>query len=219
MIQRDRHAEVMAVLALIACTLEKMAKEIRNMQRPEIGELSEPYESKQVGSSTMPHKRNPHKSERICSLARILRANVLVALENISLEHERDLTNSANERYIFPSSFITLDYMLKQTQYILWGLQINKEQISHNLELTKGLFLAERVMITLTKKGMGRQEAHELVRVCSQEAYSKGIHLQKVLEANKECKKLLSLHELKELFDPSTYIGQAEKLVEKSVKE
>ncbi len=216
-IQRDRHAEVIMLLALIGCTLEKIAKEIRNLQRSEIGEVAEPYAEKQVGSSTMPQKRNPHKSERICSLARILRANVQVALENIPLEHERDLTNSANERYIFPSSFITLDYMLLQTSFILENLYISPENIRKNLELSGGLFLAERVMIELTKKGMGRQDAHELVRTCSQEAYEKKVHLLRVLEANPKCKGLLSPQELKAIFDPSTYIGKAEEIVDRAV--
>ncbi|MEM2963538.1 MAG: adenylosuccinate lyase [Candidatus Anstonellales archaeon] len=216
-IQRDSHSEVLFVLALIGTTLEKIAKEIRNLQRTEIGEVLEPFSEKQVGSSTMPQKRNPHKSERICSLARILRANLQVALENVPLEHERDLTNSANERYIFPSSFITLDYMLLQMCSILEGLQINVDAINRNLELTRGLFLAERVMMALTKKGMGRQEAHELVRKCAQEAYKKNIHLKTALEADPKCMELLSSSELSSLFDPSTYIGKAEEIIDKAL--
>lgn len=214
-IQRDRHAEVMCVLALTAALLEKIAKELRNLQRSEILEVSESFGKKQVGSSTMPHKRNPHKSERICSLARVVRANVQVALENIPLEHERDLTNSANERVIFPESFIATDYMAKQMTAILSNLEFFPENIKKNLELSKGLIMAERLMIELTKKGMGRQEAHELVRGMAQEAFKSGRHLRDVvLEKN-----IISEKEADEIFSPETYIGDAEKIVENVLKD
>ena len=125
-------------LALVAATMEKIAKEIRNLQRTEIMELAEPFGSKQVGSSTMPQKRNPHRCERVCSLARLVRSCVPVALENISLEHERDLTNSANERFIFSESFIVTDYMLLEMNGILAGLHFFPENIERNLQLTGG---------------------------------------------------------------------------------
>jgi len=214
-IQRDRHAEVMCVLALIAASLEKIAKEIRNLQRSEILELSEPFGEKQVGSSTMPQKRNPHKCERVCSLARIVRANVQVALENIPLEHERDLTNSANERVIFSTSFIATDYMVKQMTAILSGLEFFHENIKRNLELTNGLVMAERLMIELTKKGMGRQEAHELVRKIAQEAFRKKIHLKNIAVE----KGIISEKEAERIFNPETYIGEAEKIVKNAVKD
>jgi adenylosuccinate lyase len=197
--------------------MEKIAKEVRNLQRTEILEISEPFGKKQVGSSTMPHKRNPHKCERICSLARLLRANVLTGLENIALEHERDLTNSANERYIFPESFITLDYMLGQMQTVLGGLLFFPENIKKNLLLTKGLIMAERVMMALVEKGMGRQRAHELVMEASMLAFREKVHLKDVLGKEKEVKKLLSRKELALLFDESTYIGEAERIVESAV--
>ncbi len=212
-IQRDRHAEILCLLALMAGTCEKIAKEIRNLSRPEMGEIAEPFGKKQVGSSTMPHKRNPHKSERICSLARLVRANVQTALENIPLEHERDLTNSANERFIFPESFIVTDYMLKQLNSVLEGLRFFPENIRRNLELTKGLIMAERVMLALTEKGVGRQEAHEEVRGLSQKAFAEGKSLRETLEAGPLGKKFTK-KELDALFDPSTYTGDAEKIVE-----
>ncbi len=215
-LQRDRHAEVLCALALIAALMEKMAREIRNLQRTEIGEVAEPFASRQVGSSTMPHKRNPHKSERVCSLARLVRANVLTAMENIALEHERDLTNSANERAIFPESFVAVDYMVLEMDRILSGLVFYPENIRRNLEMTRGLIMAERVMIYLTdKKGMGRQDAHELVRTLAQEAFEGGRHLKDLLLE----KKVLNREEAAELFDYSTYIGQAEKIVEEAVKD
>lgn len=216
-IQRDRHAEVLCALAITAGTLEKMAKEIRNLSRPEMGEISEPFGKKQVGSSTMPHKRNPHKSERICSLARIVRANVQTALENIPLEHERDLTNSANERFIFPESFVITDYMAKQMSSILEGLEFYPENIKRNLELTKGLVMAERVMMALVEKGMGRQEAHELVRELAQKAFRERKSLKEALGKSPEGKKFTQ-KEIDGLFDPSTYLGMAGSIVDSALE-
>jgi adenylosuccinate lyase len=212
-IQRDRHAEVLCTLAIVSGTLEKMAKEIRNLSRPEMGEVSEPFAKKQVGSSTMPHKRNPHKSERICSLARIVRANVQTALENIPLEHERDLTNSANERFIFPESFIVTDYMAKQMCAILEGLEFYPENIKRNLELTRGLVMAERVMMALVENGVGRQEAHEAVRELAQKAFKEKKSLKEVLKESPLGKKF-SEKEMEALFDPATYLGKADEIVD-----
>ncbi|MEM4390091.1 MAG: adenylosuccinate lyase [Candidatus Micrarchaeia archaeon] len=212
-LQRDRHAEAIFLLALIAATLEKIAKEIRNLQRSEIMEVAEPFGRRQVGSSTMPQKRNPHRSERICSLARVVRANVLTALENIALEHERDLTNSASERLIFPESFILTDYMLKESIAILEGLEFFPENIKRNLESSKGLILAERVMIALAEKGMPRGRAHALLREASIRARNEGRHLKEVLAENAEVMRLLTARELEELFDYSTYIGKAREIV------
>ncbi len=216
-IQRDRHAQVMCAIAISAGTLEKIAKEIRNLSRPEMGEVSEPFGKKQVGSSTMPHKRNPHKSERICSLARVVRANVQTALENIPLEHERDLTNSANERFIFPESFIVTDYMAKQLTSVLEGLVFYPENIARNLELTGGLVMAERVMIALVQKGVGRQEAHEAIRELAQKAFREKRNLKEVLAEDKLGAKF-SKKELEDLFDPSTYLGMADKIVDGALK-
>ncbi len=213
-IQRDRHAEVLATVTLIASALDKIAKEIRNLQRSEILEVGEPFGKKQVGSSTMPNKRNPHKSERICSLARLVRANLLVAMENIPLEHERDLTNSANERIVFSQMFIATHYMLKQMHQILESLEFYPENMKANLEKTRGLIMAERVMIALSKKGMSRQEAHELVREAAQKAFTEGRHLK---EEIKKLKKF-SEKELNELFNYASYTGMAEKIVENAVK-
>ncbi len=217
-VQRDRHAQVVFTVALIAATLEKIAKEIRNLQRTEIMEVAEPFSAKQVGSSTMPQKRNPHKCERICSLARRVRGNVAVALENIPLEHERDLTNSANERFIFPESFILADYMLSEMNKVLSGLHFFPENIRRNLELSGGLILAERVMIALTEKGMGRQEAHELLRNCSMEAFNGKKPLLSVLLSNKAVIRLLPKTELERLFDYSTYIGEAQGIVGRAIQ-
>ncbi len=215
-VQRDRHAEVLCDLALVAALAEKIAKEIRNLQRTEILELSEGFSAKQVGSSTMPQKRNPHKSERVCSLARLVRANVNAAIENIALEHERDLTNSANERAIFSESFIATDYMILEITKILSGLVFYPENIKRNLELTKGLIMSERIMIYLVEnKVMGRQEAHELVRTLAQEAFAGKMHLKDLVVE----RKVLQPKVAEELFDYSTYIGHAKKIVEEAVKD
>ncbi|MCL6088788.1 MAG: lyase family protein, partial [Candidatus Marsarchaeota archaeon] len=216
-ITRDRHAELMFVLALIASSIEQVAQEIRNLQRSEINEVAEAFGAKQVGSSTMPQKRNPHKSERLCSLARVVRAQLPIALENIPSEHERDLTNSAAERYLFPTMFCTADFMLIELERILSGLQFNDAAIARNLALTQGGILAERVMMALASKGMGRQDAHELLRTSSHEAAAKNKPLAEVLRANPHVKRLLKGKELDALFDPSTYIGQAPEIVKRAV--
>jgi adenylosuccinate lyase len=218
-VQRDRHAQVIFALALTCSTLEKIAKEMRNLQRSEILEVAEPFGAKQVGSSTMPQKRNPHKSERVCSIARMVRGNVAVAMENIALEHERDLTNSANERFIFPDSFILTHYIIQEMNKIVGGLTFYPGNIEKNLNLTGGAVLSERVMIALTGKGMGRQEAHELMRTCNIEAFEGRKKLLDVLCARKEVVALIPKGELAHLFDPHTYIGEAKEIVEAAIKE
>lgn len=208
-LQRDRHAEVVFLLALIAASGEKIAKEIRNLQRTEIGEVCESFQQKQVGSSTMPQKRNPHKSERICSLARMIRAGVAPALENISLEHERDLTNSAAERIVFPEAFILTDYLLRQLNGVLKGLEIREEAVKRNLELTGGLIMSERLMIGLVERGLGRQQAHEILRLAAGEAYLGRRPLREVLLKDQQLAKLITPAELDQYLDPARYIGTA----------
>lgn len=208
-IQRDRHAEVVFLLALLASAGEKIALEIRNLQRTEIGEIYEPFSASQVGSSTMPQKRNPHKCERICSVSRIIRAQVAPAMENIPLEHERDLTNSAAERVIFPESFVLTDYLLRQLQAVLRGLTMDERRIRRNLELTGGLIMSERVMLGLTAHGLGRQEAHEILRQAAGAAFVSGRTLYEVLLENKQVTAVLSSRELEKLLDPAEYIGTA----------
>ncbi|MHA1334440.1 MAG: adenylosuccinate lyase [Promethearchaeota archaeon] len=208
-IQRDRHAEVITLTALIGQTLAKIAREQRILQRNEIAEMFEPFTSKQVGSSTMPHKRNPHKSERICSLARVLKSNVIVALDNMILEDERDLTNSASERVIFSENFIFLDFMIKQLTQILKGVEFNELNIEKNLNLTRGACLAEKIMVELVKRGIGRQEGHEILRRAAIQAREQDRFMEDVLMENKKIKEKFSEKELKELLDPHKYIGKA----------
>jgi adenylosuccinate lyase len=214
-VQRDRYAELLMLLALIAASCDKIAKEIRNLMRTEIGEVSEPFGEEQVGSSTMPHKRNPIESEKVCGLARAVKSNVFVALENVSLEHERDLTNSSCERVIIPESFILLDEILKTLKTVLKGLVLYPKRIKENLELTKGLNMAEAAMLALAAEGMPRQEAHRLIRKLSAEAYTKKKELSAVLKDSKEISKLLDMETIEEILAPEKYIGTAVEQVEK----
>jgi len=217
-IQRDRHAEVIFITALIGQTLAKIAKENRILQRSEISEMFEPFKNAQVGSSTMPHKRNPYKSERICSLARVLKSNVNVALDNIILEDERDMTNSASERVIFAENFILLDYMIKQLIQNLKGVEFNKKKIEENLNLTKGAYLTEKVMVQLVKRGIGRQESHEILRKASIKARKEDLDMKDILIENHEIKQKFLKEELADLFDPQKYLGKAVEQVDNLIK-
>ncbi|MHA1804909.1 MAG: adenylosuccinate lyase [Promethearchaeota archaeon] len=213
-IQRDRHAEVLFLTTLIGQTLAKIARQNRILQRNEIAEMFEPFKRKQVGSSTMPHKRNPHKSERICSLARILKSNMIVALDNMILEDERDLTNSASERVIFAENFVFLDFMLEELSKNMKNIELNQKNIKKNLNLTKGACMAERLMMELVKRGIGRQKGHELLRKAAIQARQEGKHMKEILHENEEIKKRFTIEELDELFDPHQYIGTAVSQVE-----
>jgi len=217
-IQRDRHAEVILLTSLIGQTLSKIAKEIRILQRNEIAEIFEPFKKNQVGSSTMPHKRNPHKSERICSLARVLKSNVIVALDNIILEDERDLTNSASERVIFAENFIFLDFMIKELTKNFKGLEFNEINIERNLNLTKGACLAEKVMVELVNRGIGRQDGHEILRQAAIQARNEDKYIKDLLSENTMILEKFSKEELENLLDPHKYIGLAVRQVENLVK-
>ena len=206
-VQRDRHAEVILLTALIGQTLAKIARENRILQRNEIAEMFEPFKKSQVGSSTMPHKRNPHKSERICSISRILKSNAIPALDNIILEDERDLTNSANERMIFAENFILLDYIINQLVSHFQGVEFDEKKIEENLNLTKGACLAERIMVDLVKRGIGRQEGHEILRQAAIKAKKEDRLIKDTLLQNEKVKEKYSEEELDNLLDPHTYIG------------
>ena len=214
-VQRDAHAEFLMDLANIASTLEKMALEVRNLQRTEINEVGESFDPrKQVGSSTMPHKMNPITAERICGISRVIRAYVAPALQNNPLWHERDLTNSSCERIIMPESCMLTDYIITLSLKLFKNLIFKPENIERNLNLSHGLIMAERVMSELTRKGVGRQTAYALVRVCSMDAYEKGLGLKEVISSSKEITKYLSEDEIEEIMDPHTYIGSAVQIVE-----
>ena len=218
-VPRDRLAEFICLLALISSSLDKFGREIRNLQRTEIQELEEPFrEEIQVGSSTMPQKRNPINSEKICGLAKILRSLTIAALENVVIEHERDLTNSSCERAMIPEACILLDEQLKTTKRILKELRIYPENMKRNLNLTKGLIMSEAVMLTLVKKGLGRQEAHEIVRKCATKTYKRGIDFFEALKSDKTIRKYLTIEEIREALNPYNYIGTAKTQIENIVK-
>ncbi|MFX0017341.1 MAG: adenylosuccinate lyase [Promethearchaeota archaeon] len=208
-IQRDRHAEVILLTSLIGQTLAKIATEFRILQRTEISEMFEPFKKAQVGSSTMPHKRNPHKSERICSLARILKSNVIPALDNVILEDERDITNSANERIIFAENFILLDFMIKQLTNNLKDIEFDMNKIEENLNLTKGACLSEKVMVKLVARGIGRQEGHEILRQSAIISKKEDRLIKDILLENNKIRDKFTKEELDDLLDPHKYIGKS----------
>jgi len=214
---RDRYIELLSYLANLATSLEKFATEIRNLQRSEIAEVEEFFGEKQVGSSTMPHKRNPIICEQICGLARVIRSNLVPAWENAIQWHERDLCNSSAERFIIPHSLILTDWILYQTNKVFSSLRVNAEKMKKNIELSKGLIFTEAIMIKLVEKGMGRQEAHELMRQCAMEALKRNLHLKDVLKERKEI--VEKIEDINALFNPENYIGKAEELVEITLNE
>jgi adenylosuccinate lyase len=216
---RDRYIELMSVLSNIASSMEKFATEIRNLQRSEIGEVSEAFEAKkQVGSSTMPQKRNPILCEQICGLARVVRSFIIPAFENAIQWHERDLCNSSSERFILPHSLIMTDWIVFQMNKVLKNLQVYPERMRENLENSKGLTMAEAVMTKLVEKGMGRGDAHDLVRTCSLKAASENKQLLSVLLENPKVTNLLKKKELEEVMNPRNYLGVSDKIIDHVVK-
>ncbi len=210
-VPRDRLAYLISTMSLYSSALDDIGNEIRNLHRTEIGELEEYFEeTSQVGSSTMPHKRNPIKSEKVCGLARVMRSLAIAALENIVLEHERDLTNSSAERCFLPEAFLLLEEQIITLSDVIENLRINRDRIKENLEKYKDLTLSERLMIALVKRGVGRQTAHEIVRKLSMRSYSTGRSIFEIAMEDKSVRSILSPDEMKGLLDPSSYIGVGE---------
>lgn len=218
-VQRDRHAELVCLLATVASTLDKMATEIRELQRTDVAEVFEPFEpEKQVGSSTMPHKRNPELCERICGLAKIMRSLVVPALENVPTWHERDLTQSSAERFIIPEACILLDYILDLMTKIMANIQVDRQRMLKNIGLTQGRTMSEAVMIALTRKGMGRQDAHELLRRLAIKSHVENRRFREVLLENEAVRNLLSEEEIDEALNPRNYLGTAIEQVELAIE-
>jgi len=204
---------------MIASTLDNFATEIRELQRPEIGELFEPFEvEKQVGSSTMPHKRNPEICERVCGLAKIVRSLVVPALENVITWHERDLTQSSAERFIIPETCILVDYMLFLMTNIVANLRVDEKRMLKNTEVTQGRTMSEAVMIALTKKGMSRQKAHELLRKLTIKSETEKRSFKEILLQDKVICKKLSEKEIVDVLKPKNYLGTAKQQVRRMVK-
>lgn len=223
-VQRDRHAELVSLLAGVTSSLENFATEIRELQRPEIGELFEFFEvQKQVGSSTMPQKRNPELCERVCGLARIVRSLVVPAFENVTTWHERDLTQSSAERFIFPESCILTDYVLFLMTNIVETLRVDEHHMLRNIEWTQGRFLSEAVMVALTMKGVNRQEAHERLRQLTLQSEIESRPFKQTLMQDRIIAGKFSEKEIDAILNPRNYLGttleQVETLVLKTKKE
>ena len=205
-VQRDRHAEFCAMLAVAAASLEKIALEVRGLQRTEVLEAEEPFGEGQKGSSAMPHKRNPELAERICGLARLVRTNALAALENVALWHERDISHSSVERVILPDSTIVLDYLLHLTTFVVEGLDVDTARMTENLELSHGLVYSQRVLLKLTDAGLPRQVAYEIVQRHAMRAWKERRPFFELLAADSQVIERVSADELKGCFDPSFYL-------------
>lgn len=204
-IQRDRHAQFMTTLAVIASSLEKMATEVRNLQRTEILEAEEPFRKGQKGSSAMPHKRNPMMSERVAGLARVVRGNALAAMENVALWHERDLTHSSVERVIIPDSCILLDYMLDKFTTVVQGLVVYEDNMQANIDRTRGLVFSQELMLALVGTGMLREDAYRLVQGNAMRSWSEGLEFRELVEADTEIMARLTASDLDRIFDYAIY--------------
>jgi adenylosuccinate lyase len=214
-IQRDRHAQFVTTLAIIASSLEKFATEIRSLQRTEILEAEEPFEPGQTGSSAMPHKRNPELCERVCGLARLVRGHALTAMENIALWHERDISHSSAERIILPDSCLVLDYVLGIFTYIMKGLQVYPENMKENLEITKGLIFSQRVMLELIEKGLSREQAYRMVQRNAMKSWKERVSFLNLLEKDKDVSQHLSKSELERIFDYKYYLRYTDEVFQR----
>ncbi len=204
-IQRDRHAEYLTTLAIIGGSLEKLATEIRGLQKTETREVEEGFGKGQKGSSAMPHKRNPITCERVAGLARLLRGNATAAMENITLWHERDISHSSVERVIFPDSTIVLDYMLAQMNKVVSGLNVFPEQMLENLNKSRGMVFSQAVLLALVQKGLTREAAYKMVQDCARQVWEENKDFQQTVLNSREIQKFLKPKEIKELFDYRYY--------------
>ncbi|HPO07198.1 MAG TPA: adenylosuccinate lyase [bacterium] len=209
-IQRDRHAEYLNTLALLGCTLEKMAFEIRGLQKTEVHEVEEPFPKGQKGSSSMPHKKNPNLSERITGLARLLRGYALVGMENVALWHERDISHSSNERVALADASILVDYLLDRMTWIITDMRVFPERMKKNMDLTGGLIFSQKVLLALTKAGMSREDAYSIVQENSMKVWEEGGHLRDLLKDHPKVKDLLSEDQLEECFGLGNLLEMAD---------
>ena len=216
---RDRYTEVICLMANIATSIERYGTEVRNLQRSEIGEASEFFDvKKQVGSSTMAQKRNPMNSENCCGLARVVRGFVTPTFESQVLWHERDLSNSSTERFTLPHVFILTDEILKKMNWIFEGLEVHADKMLENIESSRGLVMAEPLMMKLTEKGVGRQDAHEIIRESAMIAEDQKRHLRDVLLEREDLKGVLTKEEIIATMDAANYVGGAREIVDKMVE-
>jgi adenylosuccinate lyase len=214
-LQRDRHAEYMTTLAIVSGTLDKLATEIRNLQKTETREVEEPFYKGQKGSSAMPHKRNPVNCEQITGLARIVRANALVALENMPLWHERDISHSSAERVTVPDSTILVNYMLRRMTHIISDLHVYPDNMRRNMELTLGLTFSQRLLLALVEKGMKREDAYDLVQRYAMQAWSDKRPFKDIVAADEEIMSALTPGELEDCFDNSYHLRRVDEILER----
>jgi adenylosuccinate lyase len=214
-ISRDRHANYVSALALIAAALEKIALEIRHLQRTEVREAEEPFSAGQKGSSAMPHKRNPVTAEQICGLARVVRANAQAAFENVALWHERDISHSSVERIILPDSTILVDYMLSKTEWLIGGLRVNPARMQKNLELTKGLVFSGQLLLDLTAAGMLREDAYRVVQAQAMQAWEQDGDFRAAIESDPQIAKYLNKQQISESFSVSRQLANVDQIFDR----
>ncbi len=214
-IQRDRYAEYLTTLAIVASSLEKMALNVRHWQRTELREAQENFKKGQKGSSAMPHKRNPILSEKICGLARVLRANSIVGLENVPLWHERDISHSSAERMVLPDSSVTLDYLLVKTADLLGGLVVYPDNMLKNIELSKGLTFSGQLLLMLTQKGVSREDAYVWVQRNAMQVWDEGGDYEELVKADADISAKLSPDEIARVFDLKHYLRNVGKVFER----
>jgi len=211
-IQRDNYAEYLCTLAIIASSLDKFALQIRHWQRTEVREAQEKFKRGQKGSSAMPHKRNPILSERICGMARVVRANSIVGLENVALWHERDISHSSAERIVLPDSSIAIDYMLQKMTSLVDGLVVYPERMLENLNATRGSLFSGQLLLALTQAGVSREQAYEWTQRNALKAWDEGAELQPLVLADKEIRAHLSEDQIARAFSLDTYLRNVEKV-------
>src|SRR5947209_11338822 len=214
-VQRDSYAEYLCTLAIIASSLEKFALQIRHWQRTEVSEAQEKFKKGQKGSSAMPHKRNPILSERICGMARVVRANSIVGLENVALWHERDISHSSAERIVLPDSSAALDYMLQKTASLLDGLVVYPERMLENLNATRGLVFSGQLLLALTQSGVSRETAYEWVQRNAMRVWDEGGDFQTLVSADPDIQKHLSAEQIKKSFSVETYLRNIDSVFER----
>src|SRR5512143_1350904 len=218
-IQRDRHAELLATLAIIASSMEKIALQVRHLQRTEVREVEEPFSAGQKGSSAMPHKRNPVTSEQICGLARVVRSNSQAAFENIALWHERDISHSSVERVILADSAILTDYLLAKTEWLIDGLAVYPERMRANLESLGGVTASGQLLLELTRKGVSREDAYAIVQPLAMQVWDEGANFRELVLNDNRITEALSRDELDELFDLDKQLRNVDKIFKRVFEE
>jgi len=214
-LQRDRHAQLISALAITAATLEKIALEVRNLQRTDVREVEEPFARGQKGSSAMPHKKNPIICERICGLARVLRSHMVTAVENIALWHERDISHSSAERIIIPDSFILLDYLLEKTAFVVSGLNVYQSNMHRNLMKYGGIIFSQRVLLALIEKGMAREDAYAMVQKAALDAWENETSFKENILTSREITRYMDKRELEKLFDVNYHLRYIDKVLKR----